>query len=251
MLEHVEVVVGVLLHPAEGVDLGKDHRQRAPHGEVAEGHGGIPAREGRRELVADPLAADLREQRGGGDGRGGRDVVRHERVVARQAREPQHAERVVGERAGRAQAESAGGQIVEAVQRVDDAAALQRPRQRVHGEVAQAQIGLEPGSPAGGRGFAGPRPPRRAGRSGAQRRHVDVRAAEEDAPRAELVRRGEDRSAEPVGERTREALRVAVDDDVGVAGGATQQLVAQAAADQPARLTRRQAGARRDRHLVG
>ena len=36
VLEDVEVVVGVLLDAAQAVDLGEDHRQRAPHGEVAE-----------------------------------------------------------------------------------------------------------------------------------------------------------------------------------------------------------------------
>ena len=38
VLEHVEVVVRVLLHAAQPIELGQDHRERAPDGEVAEGH---------------------------------------------------------------------------------------------------------------------------------------------------------------------------------------------------------------------
>ena len=52
VLEHIEVVVRVLLHAAQAVDLGEDHGERAPHGEVAErdrrGARGRAARRARR-----------------------------------------------------------------------------------------------------------------------------------------------------------------------------------------------------------
>ncbi len=57
VLEHVEVVVGVLGDAAAGVELGQDDGERIELGEGTHGAGGGGQTQQRRELVLDPLAA--------------------------------------------------------------------------------------------------------------------------------------------------------------------------------------------------
>ena len=133
-----------------------------------------------------------------------------------------------------------GGEVVEAAERVDDVVAVQRPRERVHGDVARPEVRLQAeGARLRVRRAAG-RPPRRAATS-------MCRSPITTRQRAEDVRRRVHAAAEAVGERARERLRAAVDGDVDVADAAPQQLVAQAAADEPAGLAGAERGERRAR----
>ena len=150
MLEDVEVVVRVLLDAAEPVDLRQHHRERSPHGEVAQGDGSGARAEERRELVADALAAHAREPGRGAERRLSGGGVRHELEDARQAGQAQHAQRVVVERGRRAEPQPAGGEVVEAAQRIDEVVAVQRPGQSVDGHVSSPQVGFETDG-AGGR----------------------------------------------------------------------------------------------------
>ena len=147
VLEHVQVMVRVLLHAAQPVELRQDHRERPPHGEVAEGRGRFAGGEQRRELVAEALAAHGRQAAAARVRRGHRSSrVGHEVEAARQSRETHDPQRVVVERRRRAQAQAARGEVVETAQRVDELVAVERPGHRVHREVAGAQVGLEPGA---------------------------------------------------------------------------------------------------------
>ena len=169
-----------------------------------------------RELVALALAAHGRQSGGGAKRRpcGGR--VGHEAEPARETCQAYHAQRVVGEGGRRAEPKPPRGEVVDATERVDDVPACERTRQRVDGEVAGAQVVIQVGPTQGG--------------------DVHVHIAEHEAPRAEHVGGGEHGGAQPVGERAREGLGRAVHDDVEVAHRQTEELVAQAAADEPAAL---------------
>ena len=65
---------------------------------------------------------------GGLGGRRVGDELEH----AGEARQTQHAQRVVVERGRRAEAQAAGREVVEAAQRIDDVVAVERPGERVH-----------------------------------------------------------------------------------------------------------------------
>ena len=237
-------MVRVLLDAAQAVDLGEDDGERAPHGEVAERDRRGARAEERAELVADALTAHARQAGRGADGglRGRRvgDELEH----AGEARQAQHAQRVVVERGRRAEAQAARRQVVEAAERIDDVVAVERPRQRVHGDVTRPEVRLQ----AEG---ARLRVRRTAGRTAAQSGDVDVQVADHDAPGAEDVRGRVDAPAEAVGEGPRERLRLAVEGDVDVAHAAPEELVAQAAADEPAGLPRTQRGESGSGDLVG
>ena len=226
VLEHVQMVVGILLDAPQPVQLGKYHRQSIPHGQVTKRQGGAAGRERCAKLLAQALAADRAQAGGGAKRRVGGRRVGHQVETARQSSQADHAQGIVVQGRRRAQTQTMGGEVVEAAQRIDELVALQRPRQRVDGEVTSAQIGLEPVA--------------------AQRRHVHLEPADHDAPGAEILGRGKDGAAEPVGQGTRERLGGGADDDVHVAHGDAEQLIAQAAADKPALLPRAlQAGAHR------
>ena len=181
-----------------------------------------------RELVAHALAAHRRQTRRGAPG--GLDGVGLGQQVeaARQPEEAQHAQRVVVERRRRAQPQAAGGEVVEPAERVDELAAVQRPRQRVHGDVAAQQIGLQT--------------------SVARRRRARLPGPGAAAPRRRARRRArcatmpnasdEANTAPPSLSASARAKGsgVAVEHDVDVADGQAEQLVAQAAADEPAGL---------------
>ena len=85
---------------------------------------------------------------------------------------------------------------------------------------------------------------RAAGRAAAQRGDVDVQVADDDTPSAEDVRGRVHAALEAIGQGAGERLRPAVEDDVDVAHAAPEELVAQAAADQPAGLPRAERGER-------
>ena len=72
-----------------------------------------------------------------------------------------------------------------------------------------------------------------------------MQVADDDAPTAEEVRGGVHAALEAVGESPGERLRPAVEGDVDVADAAPQKLVAQAAADEPAGLSRAEHGTAR------
>ena len=223
--EDVEVVIRVLLHAAQALHLGKYRGEGAGHGEVAK-RGRRPLdRKRRRELVADPLAADSGERRRRRPRRLDRVRLRQEAVAPRETRQAQHAERVLLEGARPAEPEAAGSEVVEPAQRVDQLAALQGTSDGVDREVPAAEVGLE--TRVARRGV---------GRQAAECRDVDVATGDDDAPGPEAFGRGEDGAGQPVGEPAREGLLVAVDDEVDVVERVPQKLVADAAAHEPGRL---------------
>ena len=189
-----------------------------------------------------PLTRD-EAGRGAEGGLGGRGVG-HQVEHAREARQTQHAQRIVVERGRRAEPQAAGGEVGEAAQRVDDVVAVQRPGERVHGDVAGPEVRLQ----ADG---ARLRVRRAAGRPAAHGGDVDVQVADHHAPAAEEVGGGVHGALEAVGERAGQRLLPPVDDDVDVAHAAPEELVAQAPADEPAGLARAERRQRGPGDLVG
>ena len=106
-------------------------------------------------------------------------------------------------------------EILAAVVRVEQLAALQRLGHRVDREVALGEVGLDVVV--------------------AQRDQVDVPGVlgPDDAPGAERAAELERRPAGGLGQLAREPLRVAGDREVDVVGVAPEQLVAHGAADEP------------------
>ena len=252
VLEDVEVVVRVLLDAAQAVELGQDDGEGAPARRgrgrpAARVVGGRAAPRARRAARSPLTPASAGAARSAGR-RWRPRRARGRSPRARRARRSD-AQRVVVERRGRAEAQAARGEVVEAAQRVDELAAVERPGHRVDGEVARAQVGLDAalrvagsGGPAAGAAAAA----RAAGRRRRARRRRTIRQV------PKRVRRGEDGAAEPVGEAARERPRRRRRRRCRRrSDGQTEQLVAQAAADEPARSPAAERGAGRRRDLVG
>ena len=117
---------------------------RAPHtarSRSATGAARVPRSE--HKLVADALAAHAREAGRRADGRLRGRRIGQQVEHARQPGQPEHAQRVVVERRRRAQAQAAGGEVVEAAERVDDGVAVERAREGVDGDVARPEVRLQ------------------------------------------------------------------------------------------------------------
>ena len=138
-----------------------------------------------------------------------------EAELALETHRAQEAERVVLEDRLRDRAQAAQLDVLEAAARIDDLAAGERPRERVHGEVARREVALD-------------RP--------AERGEVDRAAVlERDPPRAVLLGERERRSAGAPRVGPRGLLRPAAG-DVHVDHGPAEQLVAERTTDDPGLL---------------
>ena len=178
VLEHIPMMVLVLTHSLEPVDLGENDGQRTPAGQIAQRGGAVLEGEQQRQFLAQPLAADPR-QAGSGAGRSGeRRRLRRQAMPTSQARQAQDAQRIVVQGVRRAQAQAVGAQVVAAAERVDQGAAGERPRHRIDGEVPRQEVAGE--TLVGSAAWT-------CIRDGPQRRHVHVQFADDDTPGAERV----------------------------------------------------------------
>ena len=211
----VEVVVARLLDPGQRLDLRQHGRRGAQGRQQRHAALGLVVGDEAAQLGEDALLRDVAGPwsplaRGGG-GRG----VDREVQLAGQPRGADDAQRVVVEAARGDHPQDAAGDVLCAPVRVDGDTAGQRLGQRVGGEVAQRQVGLQ--------------------RAAAQRGEIGLPRAVggQDAPRPELLRQLEQRPARGAGDRARRGVDVAVDDQVDVVDRAAQEAVAGNAADEP------------------
>ena len=163
-----------------------------------------------------PLRGDARERRRVCPRRRRRVGLGLEVELARQPRQSQRPQRIGRERLRRHHPQAPQAKVLEAAQRIDEITSAKRLGDRVDGEVALAQIGLD--------------------RVSGERQHVDLPGAIAGGhpPRAEALRQLERvrvrRAREPAGER----LGVARHGNVEVLGRPAEQPVAHGATDQPA-----------------
>jgi len=228
VLEDVVVMVGVLADAAQAVDLGEHYGEGAEGGEPAQ----RTSRDGRccgekgGKLVAEPFAGDAGQRRCRATGGAQRGPVRFEPQGGREPRQTEDAQGVVGERRVATQAQPPTGEVGVASEGITE-----RPGHQSRAAAPPTRVGHDLARHRVDRGVAG-------GEVGvealaAQRRDIDVTAAGKDAERGEALRRCEDGGAEATGEAARERFGGAVDHEVEVAHGATEQVVAHGPADDP------------------
>ena len=211
----VEVVEHVLLHPAQGEQLG----QHEPHDPVrlhlleAGAHRG--GADDLLELAEDALGRDAVEPRRLPADRRRRVRLDRQPEEHGEADRPQRAERVGGERAGAHHPQPARREVGAAAVRVEHLAAGERLGHRVDREVARGEV--------------------RGDVVVAQRHEVHVPGAfrADHAPGAERARELEGRAARLLRHRSRGGARVARHGEVEVDGLAPEQPVAHGPADDP------------------
>ncbi len=231
---HVAVVVRVLAHAAQRVELREHDRREA---ELVHPREAVERRVGDDdplELREDPLGRDASEARRVGPRRRRGRRVDREAELAREPRDPQGAQRVGGERLGRHHAQPPRGEVLAPAVRVHDLPARERLGHRVDGQVARGEVGRE--------------------RRALERRDVDLPrlAGADHAPAAERVGQLERRPARRARDAPRGPARVVRDDEVDVllGVGAAEQAVAHRAADDPRALVAQRLADRLD-HASG
>ncbi len=192
-------------------------------GEVQLGHERQPleraiAGEDLLELAEHALRGDLVDPRRSLRGRGDRSRLRLESQPGDEARQPQHTQRVAVEGLLRHHPKAAPLEVGRALVRIDQRAALQRLRDRVHREVALGEVLLDGLALQGG--------------------HVNLPAATRRVhpPGTEVAAQLEHGTTRDHGEMPRERPRVTGYRDVQIEHGAAQKPVAHRAADDPRRL---------------
>ena len=215
VVEHVGVVELVLLHAAQGGELGQHRLRQAVvvHQAQARAHavGGHHA----LELAEHALGRDLVDAGRMTPGRRAGGGVQLELELGDEPDRAQRAQRVLLERLLGHHPHEPGLEVGAAAVGIEQIAARQRLGHRVDREVARREVGLDVAV--------------------AQRDEVDVPAVAgaDHAPGPEGAGELEGRAAGGAGDRLRRFARVALERDVDVVGGAAEQVVAHRAADQP------------------
>ncbi len=218
----VEVVVGILLDAAQRVELGKHDGGHLELVEQREPPQGIGPGDDGAQLGELALARGLRGELAVAAGqleRRGLDLEAEHRGEARGAEYP---DRVVRERVVRDRSQPRDAGVAQAVVRVERRAAVEGQRNRVDGEVAVLEVGLDA--------------------LAAQRGDVDVPAAvgRLGPPRVEALRERERGASRGLGDAARDLLLLPGDGEVNVDHGPAEQRVAQRAADDPRVVARAQ-----------
>ena len=151
VLEHVEVMVGVLGHSLESDELGQNVSQSPEAVEVAHGRRRSRQSKQSRELALQPLAAHRRQPSGGGARRLDRRGLRLELEGVPEAHQAHDAHGVGDQRVGRAKTQAARLQVGAPAQRVDELPRAHILRQRVDGEIAGREVRRQALDPAAGR----------------------------------------------------------------------------------------------------
>ena len=218
MLVYVEMVEVALLDAPESRDL-REHRLREPEAAAKrEPSQHLVSGHDPPQLGENPLSRRLGHSRSSRAGEPLGLLVRRERELGGQAREPEGSQRVRFVRARAEHPEHARREIVTPAVRVDDLVPAEEGGHRVDGEVALGQVGLD--------------------RASLQRRDVayELALTVDRPPRAEPVRQPEDRATDGGRHRTRHPFRVARDREVDVRDAPFQHPVAKRSSHDPRRL---------------
>lgn len=184
---------------------------------------GAAARKQGIELLAHPLARGLREEGCAGFDRRLRFRGDREPELGGEAKRPKQAKRVVLEGVGGDGNQALLREIAQSPGGIDQPPAGRFERERIDGEIPAAQVRLDPFS----RGL----------------QNVDRRLAADHAVDGEGGLPDEDRTGpEGAGDSFRKGPRLAQGDQVEIVGGAAEQQVAHAAADQENPLGRGKPG---------
>ena len=207
-----------------GVPIGAKHRQDPELIAHAQGADRLVRRDHPYDLVEDALTGGLPEACGVVSRLVDRARVDAETKLGCLTRKAQESDRVLGERGGAHHAHSPRGKISKSLEEIKRSLVSTRSdwhRERVDREVAPLEV--------------------LADRSPLQRREVDREweIASVDAPRAKTRRKLVASCAVDLCEAPRRGTRIALKRDIDVGHRATQEQVAQAAADQPPPATER------------
>jgi hypothetical protein len=217
---HVAVVVDALLHAAQLVELGQDHRRDSEGLEASMPARTPGARTIRRSSAKIRSPADARQAGCVAADRGGGVGLDRPAALRREAPGAQRPQGILGERALRHHPDPAAGEVLAPAERVHDSPPAERLGHRVDGEVARGEVGAQVAV--------------------AQRDEVDLPAAIRagDAPGAEGLRERERARPRRARQRPGDGPGVARHGHVEILGRAAQQAVADRAADEPRGLAR-------------
>ncbi len=222
LLEHrqrvavdVEVVVGPLLDVAQLGELGEDDRRDAELVEQGEAAQRVAAADQLPQLDELPLPGRLAGARGAGPGQLGRALLDRQLELGRQPGCAQQAQGVRREAALADRTQKAPVEVGEPAERIDRLPPGERHRDGADGEVALAEVVLDPRS--------------------ANRREVDLPGllAVDDAPGLELGRELEGVGSRGGGDCPGGALGIAGDGEIEVGDVGPEDGVADGAADDP------------------
>ena len=212
VVQYIEMVIAVLLHAFECLDLGQDHCEQAKIVETTEPIDRITRKQNALEFGALALARGLGCVHCIAASQRDRVWVDLEVQFGRESHEPQQPQRIVAKRLVGDRTQDARLNIVERTRHRHHVAAGEVHRDGVDGQIAAQQVGGDPVGSAG---------------------DIDLVILTHHAPRAMAFRQRKHGRADGLGVRASGGLSIARGDEIPIGQWPPEQYVTHSAANQP------------------